>query len=202
MPGVPTDSRPESIFWIWPIAPPIPDLWMVAVGRCRSRLPRLPAHRPADHFSRPRNAASQIQILGGTRAMLRFLLMTLGSLALAGGGSGCCGLGGCGPRGGAHGFGESGVPCAEGNCGPYAAGGEFAAGHHGCTDPSCGDGFTEGDFGPGDGQAEGLLGAIGRHFHGSEPPAGGPPVGTVGYPYYTVRGPRDFLRDQPATIGP
>ena len=30
----------------------------------------------------------------------------------------------------------------------------------------------------------------------------GPPVGQVAYPYYTVRGPRDFLRNNPPTIGP
>lgn len=30
----------------------------------------------------------------------------------------------------------------------------------------------------------------------------GPPTGQVGYPYYTVRGPRDFLRNNPPTIGP
>ncbi len=30
----------------------------------------------------------------------------------------------------------------------------------------------------------------------------GPPVGQVAYPYYTVRGPRDFLRDNPPSIGP
>jgi hypothetical protein len=30
----------------------------------------------------------------------------------------------------------------------------------------------------------------------------GPPVGQVAYPYYTVRGPRDFLRDKPPSIGP
>jgi hypothetical protein len=30
----------------------------------------------------------------------------------------------------------------------------------------------------------------------------GPPVGQVAYPYYTVRGPRDFLLDKPASIGP
>jgi hypothetical protein len=30
----------------------------------------------------------------------------------------------------------------------------------------------------------------------------GPPVGQVGYPYYTVHGPRDFLRDNPPSIGP
>ena len=29
----------------------------------------------------------------------------------------------------------------------------------------------------------------------------GPPSPTVGYPYYTMRGPRDFLLDNPPTIG-
>jgi hypothetical protein len=30
----------------------------------------------------------------------------------------------------------------------------------------------------------------------------GPPGPTVGYPYYTIRGPRDFLVDNPPSIGP
>ena len=30
----------------------------------------------------------------------------------------------------------------------------------------------------------------------------GPPVGTVTYPYYTLRGPRDFLARNPSSIGP
>jgi len=30
----------------------------------------------------------------------------------------------------------------------------------------------------------------------------GPPTGAVAYPYYTVRGPRDFLVDNPPSIGP
>ncbi len=30
----------------------------------------------------------------------------------------------------------------------------------------------------------------------------GPPTGQVAYPYYTTRGPRDFLIDNPPTIGP
>jgi hypothetical protein len=29
----------------------------------------------------------------------------------------------------------------------------------------------------------------------------GPPTGQVAYPYYTVRGPRDFLMNDPPTIG-
>lgn len=30
----------------------------------------------------------------------------------------------------------------------------------------------------------------------------GPPTGQVAYPYYTTRGPRDFLQSNPASIGP
>ena len=30
----------------------------------------------------------------------------------------------------------------------------------------------------------------------------GPPTGTVTYPYYTTRGPRDFLANNPPSIGP
>ncbi len=30
----------------------------------------------------------------------------------------------------------------------------------------------------------------------------GPPTGTVAYPYYTTRGPRDFLAKNPPSIGP
>ncbi len=30
----------------------------------------------------------------------------------------------------------------------------------------------------------------------------GPPTGAVAYPYYTIRGPRDFLARNPASIGP
>jgi hypothetical protein len=35
----------------------------------------------------------------------------------------------------------------------------------------------------------------------SQPFNPGPPTGTVAYPYYTHRGPRDFLLDNPPTIG-
>lgn len=30
----------------------------------------------------------------------------------------------------------------------------------------------------------------------------GPPTGAVAYPYYTIRGPRDFLAKDPGSIGP
>lgn len=92
---------------------------------------------------------------------------------------------------------------------------------NGCTDP-CGsgglcrrviDGVAGGGCGPGAcgpggwGGPCGMCGAHGLCPHkGGYPeyPAfnPGPPVGQVAYPYYTVRGPRDFLRDKPPTIGP
>lgn len=37
---------------------------------------------------------------------------------------------------------------------------------------------------------------------GSEMTQAGPPTGMVAYPYYTTRGPRDFLAKNPASIGP
>jgi hypothetical protein len=40
-----------------------------------------------------------------------------------------------------------------------------------------------------------------RHHQPQMGPAG-PPVGTVAYPYYTLRGPRDFLASNPPSIGP
>lgn len=36
-----------------------------------------------------------------------------------------------------------------------------------------------------------------RHFEGD----GGPQTGAVAYPYYTTRGPRDFLSSNPPSIG-
>lgn len=39
-----------------------------------------------------------------------------------------------------------------------------------------------------------------RHVQPQVEPSG-PPVGTYAYPYYTVRGPRDYFVDNPPTIG-
>jgi len=83
---------------------------------------------------------------------------------------------------------------------PYASSDECVDcqtdGQYACTDGSCGQG----------GRSHGLMQAIGRAFHRHhappQAPVGGPPVGTVTYPYYTVRGPRDFLVNDPPSIGP
>jgi hypothetical protein len=43
--------------------------------------------------------------------------------------------------------------------------------------------------------------ALAASDYGATGPAG-PPTGAVAYPYYTTRGPRDFLAKRPASIGP
>jgi hypothetical protein len=43
--------------------------------------------------------------------------------------------------------------------------------------------------------------ALAASDHGALGPAG-PPTGAVAYPYYTTRGPRDFLAKCPPSIGP
>jgi hypothetical protein len=40
----------------------------------------------------------------------------------------------------------------------------------------------------------------GSDYGATRPP--GPPSGAVAYPYYTTRGPRDFLAKCPPSIGP
>ena len=97
--------------------------------------------------------------------------------------------------------GEGPYACGDG-CqvdGPYDYSDESVAcqtgGDYACTDGSCGH----------RGRARGLLQAVAQTFrrhHHPQPPAGGPPVATVTYPYYTVRGPRDFLASDPPSIGP
>jgi hypothetical protein len=42
----------------------------------------------------------------------------------------------------------------------------------------------------------------GRDRAVAEQAPSGPPTGTVAYPYYTTRGPRDFLAKNPPSIGP
>jgi hypothetical protein len=83
----------------------------------------------------------------------------------------------------------------------------------GCSTGPCRrliDGIAGGGCGNGNGCGPGGCGICGAH--GLCPHSGGypeypafnpgPAVGQVAYPYYTVRGPRDFLRNNPPTIGP
>lgn len=82
---------------------------------------------------------------------------------------------------------------------------------------SCGNGCGAhgGGGGHGHGYAGGSGGPIGNYLGTPGPtPVGrlpqgymqdagpsGPPSATVGYPYYTTRAPRDFLMDNPPSIG-
>lgn len=111
---------------------------------------------------------------------------------------GCCTDGSCGANGcglGRGGCGLGGGACGVGNgCG--AGGGRQVCG-------ACGGGGC---------QACGGCGFVGALASGFCPHAGGypesynftpgPPVGQTAYPYYTTRGPRDFLQNNPPSIGP
>lgn len=95
--------------------------------------------------------------------------------------------------------------CAEcvgdqcgGGCGP------FGCGPQGCDASGGGHGMCGGE-----GCLQNGLGALldcnggchscGDHNYNFNP---GPPTGQVAYPYYTTRGPRDFLTCNPPSIGP
>lgn len=108
-------------------------------------------------------------------------------------------------------FGKRSVGCADGSCGVSAA----------CEDGSCGPvAATAGgnashpqgallNYEPNGGHY-GKFGVLHGQFHqgpqshtGAMPgPAAGPAQPTVTYPYYTTRGPRDFLNPNPPSIGP
>jgi hypothetical protein len=86
----------------------------------------------------------------------------------------------------------------------------------------CGNGYGNGGYGAcgGGGPCRHVIDGVASGFCGPKGPNGygvcphshgypeypefnqGPPVGQVAYPYYTVRGPRDFLRNNPPSIGP
>jgi hypothetical protein len=88
--------------------------------------------------------------------------------------------------------------CADGNCGGGVACGN--CGGQGCD--ACGAaGMCAGCGGRGCG-ACGHTGLC-RHGRGYYPHRGaaGPPTAAVAWPYYSLRGPRDFLRDDPPSIG-
>lgn len=77
---------------------------------------------------------------------------------------------------------QGGVPCRE--CANHRVLGHAAKSNSGCPLGVCGKG-----------------GCVHKHHRQAEPPAG-PPTPTYYYPYYTLRGPRDFLQNNPPSIGP
>ena len=69
----------------------------------------------------------------------------------------------------------------------------------------CRHGVCEGAPGPCalcGGCGTGMNGAGLFHCCGGAPPQGGGAPGGVAYPYYTLRGPRDYFVDNPPSIGP
>lgn len=116
-----------------------------------------------------------------------------GLLSGCGSCGGCCGPLGCGgynAHSGPHGCGGNGCDaCGGGDCNSWDCAGGYSDGcyrNYGAHTPggckSCGHGGPSAD--------DQLY----------NPP--GPPMGAVTYPYYTTRGPRDFLARNPASIGP
>ena len=97
--------------------------------------------------------------------------------------------------------------CSSGQCDPAVVGG-------GCDDGSCQVAGTDvnganANFLANGGRSGPLAGLHGRHHRGAQShmgsspgPAMGPAQPTYGYPYYTTRGPRDFLNPNPPSIGP
>jgi len=118
------------------------------------------------------------------------------------GGDDCCGSGGCCDSGSGSGCSDKGggiLGRVRDGGGRFGLGLGSRDGSGGCS--ACG--------GLGCGLCQRLAGRIASGFC---PHAGGypeaynfnpsPPGGQVAYPYYTVRGPRDFLRNNPPSIGP
>ena len=89
--------------------------------------------------------------------------------------------------------------CQPGYGDGYGYGAHRFHGHHGHHGLHGHAGL--GHHGLGHHGGNGLLPGGGMHYRPPTEPAGGP-VGTYAYPYYTIRGPRDFLMANPPSIGP
>jgi hypothetical protein len=92
---------------------------------------------------------------------------------------------------------------AHGNCPP---GYGYGPGHHGHAGHHHGYGGRPGHILHGGrygyfGGAHRTPGYPHHHLHREYVGPQGPPTAQVAYPYYTIRGPRDFLLDNPPSIG-
>jgi hypothetical protein len=132
---------------------------------------------------------------------------------------GCCNLGGgclCGAGGCGDGYPAGPYDCSA--CGSpnwgctghrhpqgYVTGNECHCGGPGpCHPPGpkfapCGNGYCCCCCGPPAPGCGGCCCSSGDQHYNFAP---GPPVAQTAYPYYTLRGPRDFLLDNPPSIGP
>ena len=133
---------------------------------------------------------------------MKRMLLTLSAIALLAGLNGCCwprcpGIPGCILGGGGNCLSKC-AGCDSASTSGCPAGCEACgdAGYETCGEAGCG---TCG--GP---KAEpcGLLGRFRRGGGAEEAFTPGPPTGAITYPYYTNRGPRDFLAENPPSIGP
>ncbi|MGL4514669.1 MAG: hypothetical protein ACRCT8_16390 [Lacipirellulaceae bacterium] len=97
---------------------------------------------------------------------------------------------GCGDAVGCHGYGCEDGSCGPGGCGPGGCGALGGGGYGAC--------------GAGQNCVNNAVGAVldCNQCDSNYNFAPGPPTGQVAYPYYTVRGPRDFLMCNPPSIGP
>ena len=86
-----------------------------------------------------------------------------------------------------------GCKCGAGSCAAAPENCTSVAGPEGCNDPGCP---------PGGECRNGLPVRRPRASDNAGRFAPGPPTGAVTYPYYTTRGPRDFLAQKPESIGP
>lgn len=124
---------------------------------------------------------------------MKHAILALVALVSLASGSGCC----CLER----------LFCCHKTCVPYGD----------CCDSGCGGGCCDTGCGVGGHCATGGCDSCGLaghphhghpllHHHrnagGQHEFAAGPPTGAVTYPYYTSRGPRDFLAKNPRGIGP
>ena len=128
-------------------------------------------------------------------ALLALVLVSAGTGCVTGRGllnhrSACndCGGGGCQSCGIFQGGGSACDSCDGSGC--QSCGGLLQRGGGGCRHLACG-----------------LFGGCGLGSrlaaHHTDPGAvSGPPAAQVAYPYYTVRGPRDFFLDDPPPLGP
>jgi hypothetical protein len=119
------------------------------------------------------------------------------------------GPGGCGGGCGGGGCGGGGCSDCGGYSGGYGGGGQMGGGAMSGQAGMSGQPGMPGPAGaPGPGvarrhPAQGHPHAYQRRDSGGEYEfAAGPPTGAVTYPYYTTRGPRDFLARNPRSIGP
>jgi hypothetical protein len=109
----------------------------------------------------------------------------------------CTNCGGCGTCGTACSC--AGGPCCDAGCGGHCRGGLLPRGGNCCTPRG---GLFEYWWGHHGGGHGGAVDPYADPYAGQMQAAPPQSAGAVAYPYYTTRGPRDFLINNPPSIGP